>query len=381
MFRKEDLIPQYKNLVAWRPFRDTAKINLPVGLTTSETGEYYQDKSAALQLDYIQALIPEDFDITDFLNEKVEATITGMFNDILQYRQVDQYGKTLLEQAQLLNRRSQLSDKIINENRFVGLQIRVRDVTSLQAVINEVGIQLDTAQDLDLYLFHSDIIEPLQIIPVTTLAGSVTWKKVDVVLSSMKPELFHGGVFILGYYQEDLTGAAINYTNFNWDRGECGGCSSSASYYGQWRSIRNHFHVYPLYVPAGNYTKGEMFDFEDVVHYQNNCSFGLNLKFTVRCDLTDFFIQNKFAFKNLMLLKMATLILNTMKYSQQINYVEENLKMMIIRDLEGDKETNALNLTQQYEREMKAIQFNISGINNRCLDLQTDSFQPVIGQI
>lgn len=30
--------------------------------------------------------------------------------------------------------------------------------------------------------------------------------------------------------------------------------------------------------------------------------------------------------------------------SAETNFVEENLKMMIIRDLEGDKETNALNI-------------------------------------
>ena len=55
--------------------------------------------------------------------------------------------------------------------------------------------------------------------------------------------------------------------------------------------------------------------------------------------------------------------------------------MMIIRDLEGDKETNALNISQLYNRELKAVSFNISSINNRCLDCEADTFQPIIGVV
>src|SRR5690606_36674249 len=107
-----------------------------------------------------------------------------------------------------------------------------------------------------------------------------------------------------------------------------------------------NFLVYPIYVPFGNYEEGKMFDMNDVI-YCSNQSFGLNLKFTVQCDLTDFFIQNKFVFKNLLALKVVYKILQDMKFSQQINYIEENIKMMIIRDLEGDIDTKLLNIPTQ----------------------------------
>ena len=378
MFKSDKLIPAYKNLIGWRNHFDTAEIDIDAGLQTSESGEYYQDKHPALRLDYIQSTLSGNQDLEEYLALKVETAISGIFNDIIQYRQVSNYGKTLLEQAQLLNRHSWVGDKIVNQNRFVGFQIKAKDQTGLQVIINEIGLQLDAPQTLKLYLFHSQKEEALQTFEIETTDTGFKWKKVDEELSAISPELYHGGVFVLGYYQSDLISQAINYSNFNWDKGECGGCNNG--YYAIWQSIRKHFHVYPVYVPNGNFEAEKMFDLRNAV-YCNDTSWGLNLKFTVRCDLTEFFIQNKFAFKNLLSLKVAHLILNEMKFCQETNFVEENLKMMIIRDLEGDKETNALNISQLYNRELKAVTFNISAINNRCLDCEADVFQPIIGVV
>lgn len=380
MFDSTILKTQYKNLLGFRQHFDTAEINIGPDLTTTDSGEYYQDKSPALRLDYIQATLSSNQDLEQYLNEKRESGIVSIFNDILQSRQVANYGKTLLEKAQLLNRHSWLSDKIMNLNRFVGFQIHLRNETALQCVIDEIGLQLDGAQELTLYLFHSQKEEPIGIMQITTTGSGWTWNKSDFVLKSYESEEYNGGVFILGYYQEDLVTQAINYTNFNWDIGECAGCSSGSNYYKQWKSIRGHYHIYPLYVSSSNFEKGKMFDLQKAI-YSNDTSWGLNLKVTAKCDLTAFFVENKFVFKNLLGLKVAHLILNDMKFSQETNFVEENLKMMIIRDLEGDKETNALNISQQYNRELKAVNFNISSINNSCLNSVENTFYPTIGQV
>lgn len=378
MFRSNQLLPVYKNLLGWRQFFNDS-IVLPTELTTTESGEYYQDKSGALRLDYIKATLMAGQNLNDYLEEKVKAGMDGMFNDILQYRQVSNYGKTLLEQAQLLNRAAYKPDRIMNEGRFVGFQIAVRDVTALQLVINEIGLQLGEASELKLYLYHSQVEDPIQTLEIVHPGGAaVKWVKTNPEwnLNAISPELFHGGVFMLGYYQSDLSTQAINYSNFDWSKGECSGCNNS--YYATWSSIRKHFFVYPFYVPEGSFIKEKRFDMDKMI-WSNTQSWGLNLKLTVRCDLTEFFIQNRFAFKNLLAIKVAHIILNDMKYCQETSYIEENLKMMIIRDLEGDKETNALNISQQYTRELKAVNFNIQGINNRCLDCKKDALAPQIG--
>lgn len=380
-FKSTLLIPEYKNLLGWRQYHNTSDIQIPTALTVTETGEYYQQKHEAITLANIQTTIPEDKDLDVYLEEVVEESISEIFNDLIQYRQVKEYGKTLLDQVNLLNKYGSVNDKIVNMNRFVGFQIRPKALTGLTAIIEAIGLQFDGNANIKLYLFHSSKLEPLKEIDMTTNGRGWDWTLTKEELSAFNGAEYQGGVFVLGYYQEDIAlqgVSAINYTNFDWNRGECSSCNST--HYSVWQSIRKHFQVYPIYAPQGSFTKGEMFHLNEAM-YDNTQSFGLNLKFSVKCDLTNFFIQNKFAFKNLLALKVSTKVLNMMKFSQRINYIEENLKMMIIRDVEGDVDTKLVNLPTQYHMELKAVSFNISGINKACLGCQEDNTAPSYGVV
>ena len=379
MFDSKLIVPEYANLIGWRQFYDTNKINLPTTLTNSDTGEYFQQKHPALELDIIKTLLPAGRTLDEYLRTSVTDATNEIFNDLLNYRKVREFGKSLLEESTLLNKYGWTKDVITNQNRFVGMQIRVKDLTALKAVITQIGLQMSSVETFDLYLYHSSKKDPLMTIERTTTgSGQWDWMKHDVELSSFKAELYNGGVFILGYYQEDLTGNAINYSNFNWERGVCGGCNDN--HLRVWRSIKDNFHVFPLYVPAGSFTKDEMFDMSDAI-YSKTESFGLNMKFSVHCDLTEFFIQNRFVFKNLLAMKVTYNILNMMKFSQEINNVEENIKMMIIRDLEGDIDTKLVNLPSKYDRELKSVSFDISGINAKCLGCESDVYSPDYGVV
>jgi len=376
MFKSSKVVPAYKNLLGWRQYQDSS-IVLPSTLTQTDSGEYYQQKHPVLQLDIIQSLIPPNLTLATYLENTVTDASNEIFNDLLQYRQLTEYGKTLLEQSVLLNRYGWVNDTITNQNRFVGFQIRTRSLTGLQTLINEIGLQFTGAETFELYLFHSSKAEPLDHFEVTTTGnGNFDWIKKDLELSAFSSQEYNGGVFILGYYQEDVVSNAINYTSFNWNKGVCGGCNDP--HLSVWRSIQRNFHIYPIYVPAGSFVKGTMFDMQKMM-FSEDQSFGLNLKLTVRCDLSDFFVQNKFVFKNLLSLKVVHKILNDMKFSQQINAVEENIKMMIIRDLEGDIDTKLTNIPTQYQKELKTVSFNISGINSKCLGCVDEGYSPTFG--
>ena len=377
MFRAEVLLPKYKKLIGWRPHHDTTEIDIVASLSETESGEYY--KHPALRLDIVKATLPENRELDEYLETTEQDAIVEIFNDLLQYRQVKDYGKTLLKQSQLLNRYGFLNDKIVNENRFVGFQIRLHTASGIQAVINQIGLQFATVETFDLYLFHTSKTEPLKVIEVTTTGNAQwDWKTTELLMSAFELDEYNGGAFVLGYYQDELIGNAINNTDFDWDKGACPSCNGGN--YDVWRNIAEYFTVYPLYVPNGSFEKGEMFDMNNAFFIKNE-SYGLNLRMTTRCDLTSFFIENRFVFKNLLKLKVTLTVLNDMKFSQQINYIEENIKMMIIRDLEGDKETNATNVVSQYQRELKAVNFNIGGINEKCLPCEGSAYEPDYGVV
>lgn len=375
-FDSKKVVPEFSNLLGFRDNSNT----LPASLTDTETGEYYQQKHSAVQLDIIQTCLQPNKPIAEYLTEVVQDSTSEMLNDLIQYRKLKQYGKSILENSLLLDKYGWKQDVITNQGRFVGMQIRVKRVTGLKTIIDEIGLQFSTPENqLRLYLFHEAKSAPIQTFTIDVDGnGNWTWSKQSIELSAFNPGQFHGGAFVLGYYQEDLTGNAINYTNFNWDTGVCGSCNNP--HLKVWKSIRNNFHVYPLYVPAGAFVKGEMFDWDKAIHSKSE-SFGLNFKFTVKCDLSDFFIQNKFAFKNLLATKVVWRLLNDIKFSQQINHIESNVRMMVIRDLEGDIETKLTNIPSLYHKELKAVDFDISGINGKCLGCQSDVTAPSFGVV
>lgn len=378
MFNSQKVVPEYANVLGWRQ-DPTGEIILPASLTDTETGEYFQQKHPALNVTYINTLISPNLSIDTYLRNVVTDATNEIFNDVLQYRKVKEFGKTLLEQSTLLNSYGWKNDVITNQNRFVGMQIKVKSLSGLKAVINEIGLQLLGVQTLTLHLFHSSKKSALTTIDISTVGGAEwKWAKTDLELNAFSSLEYHGGVFIIGYYQEDLTTSAINYTNFDWSVGECQTCSNS--YHSIWKSIRSFFHVHPIYVPSGSFVKNEMFDLNDMI-YTNDQSWGLNFKFSVKCDLTDFFISNKHEFKNLLSLKVVHNILNMMKFSQEINQIEQNIKNMIIRDLEGDIDTKLTNIPTQYQRELKAVSFSTSAINGSCLPCEDKGYAPDYGVI
>lgn len=381
MFDFPDIITAFANLLGWKDHYDPTEIPaLPASLTTSETGEYYQQKHPALRLDIIQALIPNNYPLETYLRDQITDASVEMLNDLASYRGLKEFGKTILEETQLLNRYGFLNDKIANNSRFVGLQIRVKTSEGLVSIIRQIGLQFADVENFDLRLFHSSQTAPVQTISVTTTGGAQwDWTTNGPInLPAFTNDQRQGGVYLLGYYQDDLVGNAINCTNFNWKRGACGSCNKSN--YKGWKAINEYVEITPFYVPQGSYVVDEVPDLNDLF-YNYDQSYGLNLRLSAKCNLTDFVTRNKFNFANLLSLKVTEKILQQMKFSQQINFIEENIKMMIIRDLEGDIETRMNNITKKYTTELKAVSWNTAGLNERCLPCKDVSYTPEYGVI
>jgi hypothetical protein len=130
----------------------------------------------------------------------------------------------------------------------------------------------------------------------------------------------------------------------------------------------------PFYVPNANLSNNRdfMFDPEAVIEVDST-NWGFNFSINVDCDLTQFFCENRRTLRNLLSLKVTIKVLEMIKYSQQINYVEEQIKTMIIRDLEGDVETKYVNLYSRYSRALKAVNFNFSSISKTCIPCDRNS--------
>lgn len=374
MYRTDKARECLKGIFGWKNHYDDTEIpNLDPAMNESESGEFYQEKHPALRLDIIKSTIPSNRDLEEYLNEVEDSAITELLNDISDYKKIKKVGKEIVTNDVIYNTEGFVNDTIVNEGRFVGVMFRPDFNIGLELQINRLALQMTQAQtSLTLYLYHSHKTEPLETIDYTTTqGGQFNWQQVDLSLYAEREDLA-GGSFCLGYYQDDITGNAIEFKKLNWVKGYCGGCDGGVAQR-RYHSINKYARMEAFYVPSASLDPSRnMFDMESVI-YTDSTNWGFNFNITVKCDLTNFWCDNRMSLRSALALKVVFRILRDISYSTQINYVEEQIKMLIIRDLEGDNETKYINIPERYKHALKAVNFDHSSINSVCLPCSVNS--------
>lgn len=352
------------NLIGWKDHYDTNEIStLGADIKKTISGEYFQDFHPALRLDLISASLPDNRSLEDYLKEKKNIGITKLYNQIILTKKLDSYRKELLANGNIIEGLGYRDNKVIDEGRFVGILIKNNTSIGLATAINKIGIQATQAQtDLTIYLYHSAKNDPVKEFTFTSDRG-LQWSyvQIDQLLDN-----YDDGYWIIGYYQEDLTGEAISYNRLNWKTGFCNTCRGGvdAKRYNQ---IKKYVAMNPIYVPGPAInTDRSMFDLHDAIEVFDN-NFGINLNFSVKCNLQNFICDHRSLLTEALGLQVALLILQDIKYSQQINHIEESLKDMIIRDLEGDKDTHHDKLPKQLQKAIEGINVDLSNLSDICL--------------
>ena len=123
----------------------------------------------------------------------------------------------------------------------------------------------------------------------------------------------------------------------------------------------------PFYIATANVPAvGIIFDTDDVIYtYDNN--YGFNLNISIKCDLTQFWIDNRSSMTNALGKIVALKVLEMMKASSQVSAIEQNVQINIIRDLEGDRDTRQVPYWAQVDRAVKAVNLDQANVNNTCV--------------
>ena len=362
-------ITELKKVVGFRDHWNATDIPvLPVTLSDSESGQYYQDFHPMVRLDYISALLPSDYPLDTFLDDIETSAIKQMLNKMQMFKKLNNSGQDLARNNLIYD--NVLKNKpIINESRFVGVEFALNDTSvGIRAIINRVGLYLTTAQpSLTLYLFNSLQEDAVNTYTFTsTNANSFTWLETQINIDYQDSSGTDGGIWWLGYYQNDLIGQAISYDVLNWRNGYCQKCDGGTRS-SKFNSISKYVNMSPFYVSGSSLPAvGKLFDADDVV-YNYTCNFGMNFNVSVVCNLSQFWIDNRLTMVNAIGKTVALKILQMMKASSQISAIEQNVQFNIIRDLEGDRETQSVPFWQQAERSIKSTNFDQSNINSTCV--------------
>jgi hypothetical protein len=144
---------------------------------------------------------PGDADFNAFIEGLQRAVILRSLNGIFN-------NPEFIDQSLLYERfGGYLDTPIPNAGRFVGLQIKVPPAADLATQIDSVALYFTEDVTFNLYLFNDIKKAPVWVAPVTAVANTSTVVNLDSIVLNHIGSNNLGGIFYLGYFQDDLGSA------------------------------------------------------------------------------------------------------------------------------------------------------------------------------
>ena len=124
---EERTITELKKVIGFRDHWNAVDIPaLPIAMSSTESGQYYQDFHPLVRLDYIEALLPSDYPLETFLDDVETSAIKQMLNRLQTIKKLNNSGMDLARNNLIYD--NVLKNKpIVNEGRFVGVEFSIKD--------------------------------------------------------------------------------------------------------------------------------------------------------------------------------------------------------------------------------------------------------------
>ena len=382
MYRAETIRKKFINLLGWRNHYSPIEYEINEELTKSETGQYYQDIHPLLTLDNIRSIAPAFEDenkeelFSEWLKIKTEASILKAVETFYSTKLADKTIRNILESKVLFDGAGRLTDVVRNTNSLVGFDIIPVRADGATLKIEKVGLQFNQNGKFTLYIFHSSSPEPIKTIEVDyTKNGGIQWVEADMYLPYMSESTDAGGSWFLCYNQTELPeGMMAIEKNRDWSKEPCRSCSSSE--YASWQAWSQYLEVHPFKVPAADEVK--MWDIADNL-YTYTTNYGLNLKVTMECDLTDILVEQRRSFQNVIGLQVAADMIREFAYNPnfRINRMQQNFsRNELLYELDGDSQGyKKSGILHRLDKAMEALMIDTTGINRVCLPCKSNGIR------
>ena len=301
---------------------------------------------------------------SDWLIGKTKSSIGKAMQTLYAQRLYDKTAKSVLESKALFDGCGRLSDTITNTSSTVGFEIVPIRADGVTLRIDSIGLQMTGTGAVTIKIFHSSQKEPYKTIVCNrTKDGSMEWFSQEILLPYISDDTDAGGSWFLVYEQGSQT--AINKSR-DWSRDICATCNRSE--YSNWLSISRYLEIHPFRVQS---TTEELWAIEDNIYTSEN--YGINLKVSVICDITDIILQQKNIFANYIALQVAYDLLKEMAYnpSFRINRTQSNpafstLDFMLATD--GDPSSyKKSGIGYELSLALKSLDVDLSGMSRVCL--------------
>ena len=435
MIRANDIQEKLLHLIGWEQNYDTSDLKISDALTVSESGLYFQQIHPLLTLQNMSCIAPDFKNITfneydsekeykkgnivkindtlykalqnckgispeDESNEIYDATEywveTNPFSEWLEsktkasiQKAISRYYtekiaqgtyKTLCENKTLFDGTGRIVDVVKNRRNLVGFEIVPIRAKGVTTKINKIGLQFTEPGEYTLYLMHSSMYEPVKVINLTkTRKNSIEWFAVDnLYLPYQSENNDAGGSWYLCYLQSQLPeGSQAIRKDKDWSKEPCKSCSRSE--YTSWLSWSKYLEVHPFYVNEEMLNEGmTLWDVEDN-EYTYDTNYGINIEVSVSCDITDFIVEQRAIFQDIIAKQVAIDMLREFAYNANVRTNRHSInasRIDILYEIDGDSSSmKQSGLSHQLNLAYKAIKLSTEGLDRVCLPCKNNGIK------
>lgn len=431
MVRANDIQEKLLHLIGWEQNYDTSDLKISDALTVSESGLYFQQIHPLLTLQNMSCIAPDFKNITfpeynsekeyskgnvvdyqgtrykalqkaqgkqpdieseywvetnlfsEWLESKTKASIQKAIARYCNEKTVEGTNKPLCESRTLFDGTGRLVDTVKNKKNLVGFEIMPVRAKGVTTKINKICLQFTKAGEYTLYLMHSSMDAPVKIIKLNKIRdNSAEWFTVDdLYLPYQSEDNDAGGSWYLCYFQSELPeGSQAIRKDKDWSKEPCGSCSRRELI--TWMAWSKYLEIHPFFVNEELInTEDESLHLWDVENnqytYDNN--YGLNLEVTVSCDITDFIVEQRMMFQDVIAKQVAVDMLREFAYNSNVRTNRHSInasRLDILYEVDGDSSSiKKSGLSYQLDMAFKAIKLSTSGIDRVCLPCRNNGIK------
>lgn len=431
MVRANDIQEKLLRLIGWEQNYDTSDLKISDALTVSESGLYFQQIHPLLTLQNMSCIAPDFNNITfpeynsekeyskgnvvdyqgtqykalqkaqgkqpdieseywvetnlfsEWLESKTKASIQKAIARYCNEKTVEGTNKPLCESRTLFDGTGRLVDTVKNKKNLVGFEIIPVRAKGVTTKINKICLQFTKAGEYTLYLMHSSMDAPVKIIKLNKIRdNSAEWFTVDDLYLPYQSEYNDaGGSWYLCYFQSELPeGSQAIRKDKDWSKEPCGSCSRRELI--TWMAWSKYLEIHPFFVNEELInTEDESLHLWDVENnqytYDNN--YGLNLEVTVSCDITDFIVEQRMMFQDVIAKQVAVDMLHEFAYNSNVRTNRHSInasRLDILYEVDGDSSSmKKSGLSYQLDMAFKAIKLSTSGIDRVCLPCRNNGIK------
>lgn len=415
MIRIREIVNAFQGLVGWEQSR-AREYTIGEELTQTDSGLYFQEAHPVLTLRAMKAIMPKDYvypeynlrktyskgdvvayeeelyrsvvdgntghsvldsdywelyhALTEYISKLTDSGIKAVVQRFITEKVVGLETKNIIDRRTLFDGTGRIENRTPNKGHLVGFEITPIRANGATMKIERIGLQFTgNIGKVKVYLFHSSHREPVWVkeFNYTATRGTYQWFDLpETYLPYFSHDFNSGGSWYLVYSQAELPDymESINFGR-DWSREPCGTCNKGDL--NVYRAMGKWVQLSPFYVNIEDWD-GLLWDIADNI-YTNGDNYGLNLQFSMGCDLTDTIIAMRSDFANVIQKQVATDALKALAMNPEVevNRVQFNAdRNDILFEAEGNGQ-GIRGLKGELDRAFKALSIDTRGLDPLCL--------------